>query len=249
MRVGILDMCGRGAKAALAASLILSWGPASAAEDSKDKKEAQKAEEKEGKNGKSDKKKADKAKVKGAEAKKAAEASGGSGAPVVKVKTSKGAVKIRLNPKKAPVTVKNFLSYVEDDFYDGTVFHRVIKGFMIQGGGFEIKDGKLHKKETRDPIKNEAQNGLENDRGTIAMARTSDPDSASSQFFINHKDNANLNYPKPDGHGYTVFGKVVDGMDVVDKIAAVSTTSRSGRRNVPEENVVIKDVTLVKGGS
>jgi peptidyl-prolyl cis-trans isomerase B (cyclophilin B) len=150
-----------------------------------------------------------------------------------------GDIRIELDAEKAPVTVENFLKYVRDGFYDGTIFHRVIKGFMIQGGGF---NDQMIQKMAQDPIKNEADNGLLNERGTIAMARTQEPHSASSQFFINHKDNAFLNYSGPSiqGWGYCVFGKVTDGMDVVDAIAQVSTTNRGGHGDVPEEAVVIK---------
>ena len=149
-----------------------------------------------------------------------------------------GDIRVELNTEKAPVTAENFLKYVRDGFYDGTIFHRVIKGFMIQGGGF---NDQMIQKMAQDPIRNEADNGLPNERGTIAMARTQEPHSASSQFFINHKDNAFLNYSAPNiqGWGYCVFGKVTDGMDVVDAIAGVSTTNRGGHGDVPEEPVVI----------
>jgi peptidyl-prolyl cis-trans isomerase B (cyclophilin B) len=149
-----------------------------------------------------------------------------------------GDIRIELDAEKAPATVENFLKYVRDGFYDGTIFHRVIKGFMIQGGGF---NDQMIQKMAQDPIKNEADNGLPNERGTVAMARTQDPHSASSQFFINHKDNAFLNYSGPNiqGWGYCVFGKVTDGMDVIDAIAQVSTTNRGGHGDVPEQAVVI----------
>jgi peptidyl-prolyl cis-trans isomerase A (cyclophilin A) len=163
--------------------------------------------------------------------------------PMVLISTSMGDIKIELYEDKAPVTVKNFLGYVNDKFYDGTIFHRVISGFMIQGGGFD-KD--MKQKATKAPIKNEAANGLKNDAGTIAMARTSNPDSATSQFFINVVNNDGLNRPKPDGHGYAVFGKVVDGMDVVHKIEHVQTTTKGMYRDVPAEPVVIKSITVVK---
>ena len=163
--------------------------------------------------------------------------------PMVLISTSMGDIKVELDEQKAPVTVKNFLGYVNDKFYDGTIFHRVIPNFMIQGGGFD-KD--MKEKPTKAPIKNEAANGLKNDTGTIAMARTSDPDSATAQFFINVVNNDGLNRPKPDGHGYAVFGKVVDGMDVVHKIEHVQTTTKGMYRDVPQEPVVIKSVTLVK---
>ena len=142
--------------------------------------------------------------------------------------------------EKAPGTVKNFLQYVEDKHYDNTIFHRVISTFMIQGGGFQPG---LREKKTRDAIKNEADNGLKNERGTLAMARTSEPHSATAQFFINLKDNGFLNHRnKDDGWGYCVFGKVVAGMDVVDKIKAVRTGNAGGHQNVPVEDVVIKSV-------
>src|SRR5213594_1773205 len=145
--------------------------------------------------------------------------------PVVVMDTSLGKIRIELDAKNAPITVKNFLDYVNDKFYDGTIFHRVIPGFMIQGGGFTAA---MEQKPTKPPIKNEAGNGLKNDTGTLAMARTSDPDSATAQFFINVKNNDFLNRDKAqDGVGYTVFGKVIEGMDVVRKIEQVQT-SRKG---------------------
>jgi cyclophilin family peptidyl-prolyl cis-trans isomerase len=160
--------------------------------------------------------------------------------PVVVMETSMGTIRIELDQAMAPTTVKNFLSYVDDKFYDGTVFHRVIPRFMIQGGGFQPG---MRQKATKDPIKNEATNGLSNKRGTIAMARTSDPDSATAQFFINVVDNPGLDKARAgDGFGYCVFGKVVDGMDVVDKIREVPTGNRGGHQNVPGEDVVIKSV-------
>jgi len=160
----------------------------------------------------------------------------------VKLATTLGDIVIELNAEKAPVTTENFLNYVRDGFYDGTIFHRVIPNFMIQGGGF---NDQMMQKMTQDPVKNEADNGLTNDRGTIAMARTQDPDSATAQFFINHKDNAFLNHTKPDiqGWGYCVFGKVSEGMDVVDAIADVSTTNRSGHSDVPEDVITITSAT------
>ena len=158
--------------------------------------------------------------------------------PVVVMDTSMGTIKIELYPDKAPQTVKNFLGYVDDKFYDGTVFHRVIPGFMIQGGGFEPG---MKEKQTKSPIKNESDNGLANERGTIAMARTSDPDSATAQFFINVKDNPGLN-ASGGRPGYAVFGKVIDGMDVADKIVNVQTTTRGRNENVPETDVIIKSV-------
>ncbi len=166
--------------------------------------------------------------------------------PVVVMETSKGTIKIELEQEKAPITVKNFLSYTEDKFYDGTIFHRVMgkensaRDFMIQCGGFEPG---MKQKKTKATIKNEANNGLSNKRGTLAMARTSDPDSASSQFFINVVDNDFLDR-SAQSDGYTVFGKVIEGMDVVDKIKAVPTGSKGGHQNVPNEDIVIKSVKL-----
>ncbi|HTY17326.1 MAG TPA: peptidylprolyl isomerase [Myxococcota bacterium] len=170
----------------------------------------------------------------GAAAAGAATSTGGK--PVVVLETSQGTIEIELDPEKAPVTVQNFLTYVDAGFYDGTVFHRVIPGFMIQGGGF---DAKLSQKATRAPIKNEAANGLTNQRGTLAMARTQVVDSATAQFFINVKDNDFLNHGGRD-YGYAVFGRVTQGMDIVDKIAAVKTGTQGGMQNVPVEPVVIK---------
>ena len=178
--------------------------------------------------------------------------------PKVRLKTSEGEIVIELNKEKAPVTVENFLSYVKKKHYDGTVFHRVIDGFMIQGGGFSLDGGKLVEKPTGKGIKNEGQNGLKNDRGTIAMARTSDPDSATAQFFINVVDNAMLNYPS--NGGYAVFGKVVEGMDVVDKIKAAQTATSAlnmihpvtGEKieapagDVPVKPVVIQSAAVVE---
>jgi len=161
--------------------------------------------------------------------------------PKVKLKTSLGDIVIELNKEKAPVTVENFLGYVKKKHYDGTVFHRVIEDFMIQGGGFAVDGGRLVEKQTGKGITNEGQNGLKNDRGTIAMARTSDPNSATAQFFINVKDNAGLNYPS--NGGYAVFGKVVSGMDVVDKIRAVETGNAGMHQNVPSTPVVIESAT------
>ena len=164
-------------------------------------------------------------------------------APRVKLATSLGDIVVELNPAKAPKTVENFLKYVADKHYDGTIFHRVIDGFMIQGGGFTPD---MVQKPMRPPIPLEATNGLKNDTYTIAMARTNDPDSATAQFFINVKDNAMLNAPQPDGHGYAVFGKVVSGTEVVDKIKAVATGNRGMHQNVPTTPVVIQSATLVK---
>jgi len=157
--------------------------------------------------------------------------------------TSLGKLKIELYEAKAPETVKNFLKYADDGFFDGTIFHRVISDFMIQGGGFEPG---MKQKKTRATIKNESANNLSNERGTLAMARTSDPDSASAQFFINVKDNSFLDKAKSrDGHGYCVFGKVVEGLDVVDKIKQVETGSKSGFDDVPRQDVVIRSVRRV----
>lgn len=158
--------------------------------------------------------------------------------PIVKMKTTLGDMTIELDAGAAPITVKNFLEYVNDGFYEGTIFHRVIKGFMVQGGGMN-KD--MQSKASNEPIINEASNGLKNKRGSLAMARTSDPDSASSQFFINHADNDFLDYrgPGPDKIGYAVFGKVTEGMDVVDKIAAVKTGRKGHYDDVPATPVEI----------
>jgi peptidyl-prolyl cis-trans isomerase A (cyclophilin A) len=164
-------------------------------------------------------------------------------APKVKIATSMGDIVVQLDPAKAPKTVENFLSYVKDKHYDGTVFHRVMDGFMIQGGGFTAD---MVQKATKTPIALEANNGLKNDTYTIAMARTSNPNSATSQFFINVKNNDMLNAPSPDGHGYAVFGKVVNGTDVVDKIKAVATGNKGGHQNVPNTPVTIISATLVK---
>ena len=159
------------------------------------------------------------------------------------IETSLGDIELELDAAKAPVTVSNFVAYAKSGHYEGTVFHRVIDGFMIQGGGF-TKD--MNQKETREPIRNEAMNGLKNLRGTIAMARTMVVDSATSQFFINLVDNAFLDFqnPTPQGFGYAVFGKVVDGMDVVDQIAKVKTGFSGPHQNVPEEAIVIKKVVV-----
>jgi len=159
--------------------------------------------------------------------------------PSVVLETNLGKIEIELNSEKAPATVKNFLEYVDQKFYDGLIFHRVIDGFMIQGGGF---DEKMVQKKTRDPIKNEASNGLKNSSGTIAMARTADPHSATAQFFINVTDNSSLDYPSPDGHGYAVFGKVTSGMHVVNRIKAVKTGNLYGHQNVPMDTIFIKSI-------
>lgn len=169
-----------------------------------------------------------------------------AGKPVfVKLETSKGDITLELFPDKAPATVANFLTYVKDGFYNGTIFHRVINGFMIQGGGF---DAQMNQKPTRSPIKNEADNGLGNDAYTIAMARTMEPHSATAQFFINVADNKMLNHTgkTPRGWGYAVFGKVVKGKEVVDKIKAVATTNRGMHQNVPVEPVTIIKAMVVK---
>jgi peptidyl-prolyl cis-trans isomerase A (cyclophilin A) len=164
--------------------------------------------------------------------------------PVVLMETSMGNVKIHLDPQKAPISVKNFLDYVKSGFYDGTVFHRVIPGFMIQGGGFTPD---LQQKPTKAQIRNEAGNGLKNDRGTIAMARTMIVDSATAQFFINVADNAALNHrdDSMQGYGYAVFGKVIEGMDIVDRIAKVRTGMQKGMGDVPETPVVIKSMKVL----
>ena len=163
--------------------------------------------------------------------------------PQVKFVTSAGDFVIELYPDKAPKTVENFLQYVKDKHYDGTIFHRVIDGFMIQGGGFTAD---MVQKPTRPPIPLEADNGLKNDLYTVAMARTGNPDSATAQFFINVKNNDMLNAPNPDGHGYAVFGKVVSGTETVDKIKAVPTGNRGIYQNVPLTPVIIKSATVVK---
>ena len=194
------------------------------------------------------------------ESKAPAAAETAEAAPKISIKTNHGSIVVELNKEKAPATVANFLSYVEKKHFDNTVFHRVIGNFMIQGGGFTAEKGSLVEKATGKGIANEAKNGLKNDRGTIAMARTGDPNSATAQFFINTVDNAMLNAPSPDGHGYAVFGKVVEGMDVVDKIKAVPTGMTpltmihptTGEKitqpspDVPTANVVIESITLVK---
>jgi peptidyl-prolyl cis-trans isomerase A (cyclophilin A) len=163
--------------------------------------------------------------------------------PKVNLATSMGDIVVQLDPAKAPKTVENFLAYVKDKHYDGTVFHRVIDGFMIQGGGFTAD---MVQKPTKAPIALEAANGLKNDTYTIAMARTANPNSATAQFFINVKDNAMLNAPQPDGHGYAVFGKVIKGTEVVEKIKAVATGNKGGHQNVPNTPVIIQSTTLVK---
>lgn len=164
------------------------------------------------------------------------------GHPMVLIKTSEGDIKVELYPEKAPKSVDNFLSYVKSGQYSGTIFHRVIRGFMIQGGGYTTS---YAEKPTRAPIPLESRNGLKNETGTIAMARTSDPNSATAQFFINTVDNAGLDYPNPDGNGYAVFGKVVSGLDVVKKIEAAPTTSRGMMQDVPQKQVVIESANVV----
>ncbi len=164
--------------------------------------------------------------------------------PKVLMKTSKGDITIELYPDKAPISVKNFLDYVDDKFYDGTVFHRVMKGFMIQGGGLNAN---LQEKTTKAPIQNEAKNGLKNKRGTIAMARMAEPHTASSQFFINHVDNPGLDYGQAaDGWGYCVFGKVTEGMKVVDAIANSPVMTKNYMQNVPRETIAIISVTRIE---
>jgi cyclophilin family peptidyl-prolyl cis-trans isomerase len=163
-------------------------------------------------------------------------------APTVEMQTSMGKIVVELNNEKAPKSVANFLQYAKDGFYNGTIFHRVIPGFMIQGGGF---DDKMNQKPTSNTIENEAKNGLKNRRGTLAMARRNDPHSASSQFFINHADNGNLDYPSFDGWGYAVFGKVTQGMEIVDKIAEVPTGNAGPHQNVPRTPIVIQSVKII----
>ncbi len=166
-----------------------------------------------------------------------------AGNPMVLVKTSMGSFKIELFAKEAPVTVKNFLNYVDKKFYDGTIFHRVMPGFVIQGGGF---DKNMVQKTTLSPIQNEAKNGLNNLRGTLSMARTNDINSATSQFFVNLKSNAALDHVSDAQFGYAVFGKVAQGMDVVDKIAAVKTGNKGPHQNVTEKPIVIESMTRVE---
>ncbi len=160
---------------------------------------------------------------------------------MINLKTSMGDIVIELDEEKAPITCANFKQYVEEGHYDGTVFHRVINNFMIQGGGMNED---MIPKPTRDAIENEAKNGLKNERGSVAMARTNAPHSATAQFFINVKDNGFLDYPGQDGWGYCVFGKVTQGMDVIDKIKDVATTTKNGHQDVPAENVVIEKAEI-----
>ena len=170
---------------------------------------------------------------------------GAAPAPRVEFDTTAGAFVVELEATKAPETAENFLTYVRDGFYDGTVFHRVIPGFMVQGGGFTPE---LQQKATRSPVKNEAANGLANRRGTLAMARTNNPHSATAQFFINLADNSFLDQAaaRPGDFGYTVFGRVVSGMDTVETIAGVATANRGGHQNVPIEPVVIRSARVVE---
>ena len=162
--------------------------------------------------------------------------------PIVEVKTTEGVITVELYSDKAPKTVDNFLKYVKDGFYNGTVFHRVIDGFMIQGGGFDLG---MKEKATRAPIENEAKNGLKNQIGTLAMARKPDPHSATAQFFINLVNNDPLDYPSRDGWGYAVFGKVTQGMDVVNKISKVRTGSAMGHEDVPVKPILIESIKLL----
>ena len=164
--------------------------------------------------------------------------------PKVLLSTNKGDITLELDAEKAPKTVQNFLDYVQSGFYDGTVFHRVINNFMVQGGGFEVG---MNQKDTNAPIENEANNGLKNDVYTVAMARTNDPHSATAQFFINVSDNDFLNHtnPTPNGWGYAVFGKVVEGTEVVDSIKGVKTGSKGFHQDVPVEDVVIQSATVL----
>lgn len=163
----------------------------------------------------------------------------------VKLTTSLGEIIIQLNPEKAPVSSANFLTYVNEGFYNNTIFHRIIPGFMAQGGGF---DTDFSQKAVHDPIKNEADNGLANKRGSIAMARTNVPDSATAQFFINYKDNASLNHTSPtsSGWGYAVFGEVIDGMDVVDAMAKQATGNRGGHQDVPKTDIIVEKAEVIE---
>lgn len=161
----------------------------------------------------------------------------------VKFQTTLGDFTVEVYADKAPKTVENFLQYVKDKHYNGTIFHRVMDGFMVQGGGFTSD---MNQKSTREPIVLEAKNGLKNDRGTIAMARTGNPNSATAQFFINVVDNAMLNAPSPDGYGYAVFGKVVSGMETIDKIKAAATGNKGMHQNVPVTPIIINSATLAK---
>ncbi|MCW8882083.1 MAG: peptidylprolyl isomerase [Sedimenticola sp.] len=160
---------------------------------------------------------------------------------MITLKTNHGDIVLELDEEKAPITSANFIQYVKDGFYNGTIFHRVINNFMIQGGGFEVG---MKEKSTRAPIENEAKNGLSNLTGSIAMARTMDPHSASAQFFINVSDNKFLDYPGQDGWGYCVFGKVTEGMDVINKMKSVDTTMRAGHQDVPAEDLIIEEAII-----
>ena len=157
--------------------------------------------------------------------------------------TSQGKFTVEVYPDAAPKTVANFMEYVKSGFYTGTIFHRVINGFMVQGGGY---DREMKEKPTRAPIPLEAQNGLKNKAGTVAMARTANPNSATAQFFVNVVDNSNLDYPQPDGNGYAVFGKVVEGMDTIEKIKNVPTTAYGPMRNVPATPIVIESASVIQ---
>ena len=163
----------------------------------------------------------------------------------VKLTTTLGTITIQLNTEKAPISSKNFIEYVKEGFYDGTIFHRVIPDFMAQGGGFTAD---FQQKKTRDTIKNEADNGLKNTRGSLAMARTSDPDSATAQFFINYKDSSFLDHtsPTPNGWGYAVFAQVIEGMDIVDKMATMPTSNKGGHQDVPKTDIVITKAEIVE---
>jgi peptidyl-prolyl cis-trans isomerase B (cyclophilin B) len=165
--------------------------------------------------------------------------------PKVKLQTTLGVIIIQLDAEKAPLSTKNFLTYVKEGFYDGTIFHRVIPGFMAQGGGFTTD---FEQKPVHDPIKNEADNGLKNTRGTLAMARTPDPDSATAQFFINYQDNTFLDYKSstPSGWGYAVFGEVIEGMDVVDAMTKTPTGNRGGHQDVPKTDIIIEKAEIVE---
>lgn len=160
---------------------------------------------------------------------------------MITLKTNQGDIVIELDEEKAPITSANFIQYAKDGFYNGTIFHRVINNFMIQGGGFEVG---MKEKATRAPIENEAKNGLSNMTGTLAMARTMDPHSASAQFFINVADNKFLDYPGQDGWGYCVFGKVTEGMDIVNKMKNVDTTMKAGHQDVPAEDLIIEEAIV-----
>ncbi|MBC7202671.1 MAG: peptidylprolyl isomerase [Pusillimonas sp.] len=168
-----------------------------------------------------------------------------SNQPQVRMQTNYGEILIQLNAEKAPKTVENFLTYVREGFYDGTIFHRIINNFMIQGGGFETG---MKQRDTHAPVENEADNGLKNNRYTLAMARTSDPHSATAQFFINVSDNDFLNFTAPtsNGWGYAVFGEVIEGTDVVDKIKSVSTGNKGFHQDVPVEDVIIEKAVVVE---